>query len=65
MVNPLVLSLLDLNKPFIVKTDASCSGIGTMLMQERHPIANINKALGLGSKCCPPTRERCWISYRQ
>lgn len=45
MVNPPVLSLPDLNKPFIVETNMSGSGIGAMLMLEGHPIAYISKAL--------------------
>lgn len=45
MVNPPVLSLPDMSKSFIVKTDASGSDIGAVLMQEGHPITYINKAL--------------------
>jgi len=46
MVNPPVLSLPDMSKSFIMKTNAAGSGIGAVLMQEGHPITYINKALG-------------------
>lgn len=46
ITQPPVPSLLDLNKPFMVKTDASGSGLGVVLMQEEHHIAFISKSLG-------------------
>jgi hypothetical protein len=43
MTQPPVLSLPDLNKSFVVETDASGSGIGAVL---GHPISFISKSLG-------------------
>ena len=33
LTKPPVVMLLDLNKPFIIRTDASGTGIGAVLMQ--------------------------------
>ena len=46
MTTPLVLSLLALDKLFVVETDAFMVGIGVVLIQDGHPIAYIRKSLG-------------------
>lgn len=45
MVTAPVLTLPNLNLPFILETDACYNGIGAVLMQLSHPIAFISKAL--------------------
>ena len=44
-MNPLVLTLPDFSKPFIIKSDALGVGIGAVLMQGQGPIAFHSQAL--------------------
>lgn len=41
-----IVALPNFSKTFVVETDASGSVIGVVLMQVKHPIAYISKALG-------------------
>jgi RNase H-like domain found in reverse transcriptase len=42
-----VLALLDFTKPFTLETDASDHGMSVVLLQEKRPIAYLNKVLGV------------------
>lgn len=46
MISTHVLALPDFEKPFVVETDASNTGIGVVLMQDNHPICFISRSLG-------------------
>jgi hypothetical protein len=45
-----VSQLPNFSFPFAIETDASSSGIGAVLSQQGHPLAFINKALGIKNK---------------
>lgn len=47
MVSTPVLALPDFAKLFAIETDACGTGMGTMLTQDGHPVAYLNKALGV------------------
>jgi hypothetical protein len=50
LINAPMLSLPDFAKQFILEIEASNSGIGTVLLQEGHPIAFVSRALGPRTK---------------
>jgi RNase H-like domain found in reverse transcriptase len=45
-----ILTMSDFQKPFMVETEASEQGIGTILMQEGRPIAYYSQALGVRAR---------------
>jgi hypothetical protein len=49
MMSTPVLALPDFNKPFSIETDACDTGIGAVLMQDKHPVAYLSKALGVNN----------------
>jgi hypothetical protein len=53
LISTPVLALPNFSKKFQLETDANDQGVGVILMQEGHPLAYINKALG------PRTRDLC------
>lgn len=54
-----VLALPDLNKPFVVKTDASDKGMGAVLQQDGHAVAYVSKALGPKNQALSTYEKEC------
>jgi len=46
LISAPVLALPDFSLPFQIQTDASDRGVGTVLLQQGHPLAFVSKALG-------------------
>jgi hypothetical protein len=46
LISTPVLALPDFTLPFDIETDASDRGIGAVLIQNKHPLAFLSKALG-------------------
>ncbi|XP_073358176.1 uncharacterized mitochondrial protein AtMg00860-like [Aegilops tauschii subsp. strangulata] len=47
MVQTPVLALPNFKRPFAIKTEASDTGVGAVLIQDGHPVAYMSKALGV------------------
>ena len=45
IARPTMLKFFDVDKPVLIQTDASQSGLGACLLQEKHPIAFASRAL--------------------
>lgn len=56
-----MLALPDMKKPFVIKADASLTGIGAVLLQEQHPIYFISKTLSLKINCYLCMTVSCWM----
>ena len=69
-----VLALPDLQKLFVIETDASDKGVGAVLQQNGHPIAYVSKALGPKNQALSTYEKEClaillavdhWRAYLQ
>lgn len=54
-----VLALPNFDKEFTLETDASDKGIGAVLMQQRHPIAYLSKALSFKTQALSTYEKEC------
>jgi hypothetical protein len=69
-----VLALPNLEKTFVIETDASDRGIGAVLQQDGHPIAFVSRALGPKNQALSTYEKEClaillavdhWRTYLQ
>lgn len=59
LVSAPVLALPDFSKGFTIETDASTVGVGAVLMQDKHPIAYLSKALGPRAQALSTYEKEC------
>jgi hypothetical protein len=74
LVSTPVLALPDFSRTFVIETDACSKGIGAVLLQNKHPIAFLSKALGPRHRGLSTYEKEClailmaidkWRSYLQ
>lgn len=59
LISAPVLALPDLQKPFLIETNASDKGIGAVLQQDGHPMAYVSKALGTKNQDLSTYEKEC------